>query len=96
MFNPKEKSKSQRSIESELERVLTSLRTEMIHSEEYAKTLSLVERLNGLMDKEKPSTVSKDTALTVAANLVGIILIIRHEHLNVITSKALSFVIRAR
>ena len=47
-----------------------------------------------MMDKEKPSSVSKDAMLTVGANLLGIVLIIKHEHVNVITSKALGLVIR--
>jgi hypothetical protein len=40
--------------------------------------------------------ISPDVALTVAANLAGIILIIHHEQVGVIASKALGFVIKAR
>jgi len=42
--------------------------------------------------QETPDRVSYDTMVATAANLVGIALIIRHEHVNVITSKAMSFV----
>lgn len=83
-------------LESELERMIRRLNSEVPLSEEYAKTLTLVERLEEMMEKEKPSSVSKDTLVTVAANLAGIFMIIRHEHVNVITSKALGFVIRSR
>jgi hypothetical protein len=83
-------------IEGELERTLIRLKAEGVESEEYAKTLTLVERLNGLMDRPKSSSVSKETLVTVGANLVGILLIIKHEHVNVITSKALNFVMRPR
>jgi hypothetical protein len=72
------------------------LKAETITNEEYAKTLSLVERLHKMLDKEKPASVSKDTMLTVGANLVGIILILKHEHVNVISSKALGFIMRPR
>lgn len=96
MFNSKEVPEHQRMIESELERALTAMRTEMVDGEDYVKRLNIVERLSGLMDKEKPKTLSKDTMLAVAANLIGIILIIRHENVNVITSKALGFVLRPR
>lgn len=92
----KEVSKSQRLIENELERSLTALRSEIIFNEDYTKTLSIVERLHDMMDKEKPNVVSKDTMLMVASNLVGIFMIIKHEHVNVITSKALGFVLRPR
>jgi hypothetical protein len=96
VFNSKEVPRRQRLLESELERALTRLRTELPNSEDYPKMLTIVERLHELMDEEKPSSVSKDVMLTVAANLLGILLIIKHESVNVISSKALSFVMRPR
>lgn len=96
MFGPKEKPRHQRELESELNRALTRLRAEMPNSEDYEKMLKLVERLHDMMDEEKPDVVSKNTLLTVGGNLLGIILVLKHERLNVITSKALSFVIRTR
>lgn len=96
MFESKETPRYQRMLEVELDRAIIDLKTEQIDSEGYKKTLGYVERLHGLMDKEKPSGVSKDTALNVIANLVGILLIIKHENVNVITSKALNFVTRLR
>ena len=96
MFNSKETPKHQRMLESELDRVLVRLKTEMPNSEEYTQMLSLVERLNEMLDKETPDVVSKNTMLIVGGNLLGIVLILKHEYLNPITSKALGFVIRAR
>ena len=96
MFNPKEKPKHQRMLEAELDRTIIRLRAEMQNSEDYTKTLSIVERLHEMIDKETRSSVSKDTMLVVGGNLLGIILILKHEHLNPITSKALGFVLRAR
>ena len=83
-------------IESELERALVYLKTEQVEDEKYKKGLGVVERLHGLVDKEKPETVSKNTALIVAANLIGILVILKHEYANPITSKALNFVMRPR
>lgn len=96
VFNSPEMPKYQRSLENELDRILIRLKTELPLSEEYTKTLGIVERLHKMMDRRKSSSVSKETMLTVAANLLGIILIIKHENVNVVTSKALGFVIRAR
>jgi hypothetical protein len=96
MFNSREQSNNQRLIEVELDRTLIQLKAERVTDEEYAKTLSLAERLHKMLDKEKPASVSKDTMLTVGANLVGIILILKHEHVNVISSKALGFIMRPR
>jgi hypothetical protein len=96
MFGPKEKPRHQRALESELDRALTRLKTEMPTSEDYEKMLKLVERLHDMLDEDTPEVVSKNTMLTVGGNLLGIILILKHERVNVITSKALSFVIRTR
>jgi len=85
-------------FESELERTISAMKmTPMIGSEEYVKQLSIAERLHGMVDKENPPGVSKETMITVGANLLGIILILKHEYAgNFISSKALGFVIRAR
>ena len=96
MFNSREKPKHQRMLESELDRALIRLKTEMLTTEDYTTMLSLVERLHKMLDEENPDVVNKNTLLVVGGNLLGIILILKHEYLNVITSKALSFVIRAR
>lgn len=96
MFNSKEKPKHQRMLESELDRALIRLKTEIFTTEDYDTMLRLVERLHDMLDKDKPDVVSKNTMLAVAGNLLGIILILKHEHLNPITSKALGFIIRPR
>lgn len=87
----------QRQLEAELERVIAGLKNHLSDSEEYAKMLTTVERLNELLAKEeKPNSVSKDTLANIGANLLGIFMIIKHENVNVITSKALSFVTRTK
>ncbi len=96
VFNSMEIPRHQRLIEGELERTLIHLKAEQITDEDYKKTLSLVERLYGMMDIQKPSRVSKDTMLVVGANLLGILMVIKHEHVNVVTSKALGFIMRPR
>lgn len=96
MFRRKEASKSRQLLEAELERVLLRLKIPLTDSEEYAKLLSIVERLKGLLDQEKSDSLSKDTMATVGANLLGILMIIRYEDVNVIVSKALNFVLKLR
>lgn len=44
----------------------------------------------------KHRTVSADTWATIAANLAGILIIVKHEEANVIASKALGFVQKLR
>lgn len=83
-------------LEDELEGALRDLKSHETGSEGYVKTLGYVERIHGMIDEPKSSPVSKDALLAAGANLLGILMIIKHENVNVITSKALSFVIRAR
>lgn len=47
-------------------------------------------------ESEKPDRVSKEAWAMIAANLVGIGMIIGYERVNIIASKALGFVLRAR
>lgn len=86
----------QRLLEEELERALRELAGTSVGTEEYVKTLTSVERLNDMMAKKIPSSVSKDTLANIGANLIGIFMILQHERLNVISRNALGFVIRTR
>lgn len=45
---------------------------------------------------ERKERISPDALISVAGNLLGIILILSHEKVNVITTKALGFVMRSR
>lgn len=79
--------------ESEKERVYRLMQEEDPRSSEYKKLLEMYEKLN---EVEKNDKVSKDTLATIAANLLGIGLILEHEQLHVISTKAINFVIRGR
>jgi hypothetical protein len=97
VFNSRETPRHQRMLEGELERAIGCLKLiPSMDQQEYSSTLKTTERLYEMMEKDKSSSVSKDVALTVVANLLGIFMIIKHEHVNVITSKALGFVFRLR
>lgn len=96
MFRDKAIPRHQRLLEEEFARVLTVLPLNPADSEDYAKLMKSAERIHAMMDIKKTSPVSRDTLLTVSANILGLLLIIRHEDVNVITSKALGFVIRVR
>lgn len=96
MFRDKEIPIHQRMIEGEYVRVLAELSMHQPDSAEYAKLLGNADRVRGMMEIRKPSPVSRETLLTVGANILGILLIIKHEDVNVITSKALGFVIRVK
>jgi hypothetical protein len=62
----------------------------------YQTTLDRVKELYKLKEQITPKRVSPDTALTVAGNLAGIVLILNFERAHVVTSKALAFVLKTR
>jgi len=95
MFTAKKIPAYKRLLETELEHCLKSLRAQVIGSEEHKQIMDAAVTLHDMMD-EDPSGVSKDTVVLVAGNLLGILLIIKHEHVNVLTSKALGLVLRPR
>lgn len=59
---------------------------------EYEKVLEQVERLNKIANSQKSEPIKKNEWLLAITNLVGIGVIVRHEHFNIITSKAIGFV----
>lgn len=84
-------------LEKEIEAVLLEMKDMYVGSEEYEIALNHLSTLHEInKSKEKKWNVSPDTMAIVVGNLLGIILILKHEELNVITSKAMNFVIKGR
>ena len=82
-------------LDKEIARTDRRLKDTTFGSEDYTKLfqfrLQLQELKNG---NSKP--LSKETLVIAATNLLGIILIIKHENVNVVTSKAMSLLMKAR
>ncbi len=76
-------------IDEHLEVMLVEAETK----QDISEVLLLMERYKDLKKKKQ---FSPDTLLVVAGNLLGIVLILNYEKLNVVTTKALTFVIRGR
>lgn len=55
-----------------------------------------IARKNAPEPPEPKKTVSPDTILLVAGNLLGILAVLNYERLHVVTSKALGFVMKPR
>lgn len=85
---------------SQLEKVLNDALLELDNhaptEEAYATIVDQAVKLHRMKEEETPSPVSKDTLALIAANLLGIVLIITHEHTNVITSKAMSLAVKPK
>lgn len=65
-------------------------------SDEYAAMVTQLVKLYPLKDAERPKTLSPDVLATISANLLGIAAILWHERAGIVTSKALSFVMKLR
>lgn len=76
-----------------IQRLLNALADQEPGSEEFDSILDQITKLHALKpEKSVRKPVSYDTILLVVSNLLGIGMVINHERLNVITTKALGFV----
>jgi hypothetical protein len=91
-LNPKPKTH----LQVEIDNVLFQMAAHPADSDEYAVMLDRVKTLKKLQSEDKTQRPSADTMILATTNILGIAMILRHEQLNVITSKALSFVIKPR
>lgn len=82
-------------IKQEINRIHSTMEGMKIESEEYQIAMGHLKTLYEIRSKDKIS-ISLDTMAVVAGNLLGLIFVLKHEELNVITSKALGFVIKGR
>lgn len=87
---------SEKSLDEQIDRALRTMDNYPVGSEEYLSCLTMATELTKLKKEQKSLSVSKDTLAVVAGNLVGIILVIKHESLNVITSKAMGLLLKPR
>jgi hypothetical protein len=64
--------------------------------EGYVAAIDSLVKLHKIKESEPRYLVSPDVVVSVAANLLGIMMILHHERANVIASKALGFVLKLR
>lgn len=83
-------------LEKAIDKVLTEMSAVHSDSDDHTKMVASLEKLYKLKEIDAPKRVSPDTLALIGGNIVGILLIIGHEKANVVTSKALSFVLKAR
>lgn len=62
--------------------------------QDYPEIMKKIQELYKLKEQNSPKRVTPDTLLLVGGNLAGILMILHYEHLHVIGSKALGFVLK--
>ena len=95
MFTPKP-SHNRAELEKAIDMVFEEMKKFGSDTPEYAKMVNQLDKLYTLRGIDPPTRVSLDTLATVTANLVGILLIINHERVNVVATKALGLVQKLR
>jgi hypothetical protein len=88
------KTKDQRLLDEEIERLIQRLKNEDPSTKEYAIISDNLRVLCESREKKNPGLIYTDTLLSIGANLIGLILILNFERTGVITSKAMSFLRR--
>lgn len=83
-------------VDKELDVLFAKLGSHEPDSEEYTVIFDRIAKLHKLQMEEKPQRISPDTLVIAGTNLLGIVMILSHERLNVITTKAMSFVLKPR
>jgi hypothetical protein len=86
----KTKSEPDTSLDAAMRKCFEKMKNLEETSDEYGKVLSRLSELHEMKQAEKPDQVSKNTMVLAATNLIGIFLIINHEHLHPVTTRAMS------
>lgn len=81
-------------MDEEIARLTAKLSTMQPLSEDYSKTVDLITKLTKARAEKNERAISMDTILTVGANILGMLLVLNYERLNVITSRAITMVWR--
>lgn len=83
-------------IDAEILSALSKLKETPKTSKEYGDLVDRIAKLHELKTKERPRLVSADTAVTVAANLIGIYWLTTYERERPLASKVINFVLKPR
>lgn len=92
----KPKDSNVQGLETTIDHLISEMASREGDSEEYTKMTDNLETLYKLKLEDKPDRVKLDTIAIVAGNLLGIIIIVGFEKSHVMTSKALSNLLKPR
>jgi hypothetical protein len=79
-----------------IDRAIRDLKNHNLGSEPYLISLNMATELTKLKKEQRSLAISKDTIAVVGGNLLGIFMIIKHESVNVVTSRAMSLLLKPR
>lgn len=83
-------------VEKEIASLFAELNSHEAHTATYAAIVTQIEKLMKAQSYQKDNRISKDTLVSVGGSLAGILMILNYEHLHVVTSKAIGFVLKTK
>lgn len=90
------KTETETKLDAEINALLDKLK-DTTDSDEYSTIVERLTKLHKLKTEERPKRISPDTALAVAANIVGILILISFESEHVIKARsAIGFIMKPR
>lgn len=96
-MSPKSTDSPAENLDKQINAHLASMSTlDPKESPEYATMVAHLETLYSLRNASAPKPMSTGEKATIAANIAGILLVLNHERLGVITSKAFSIITKLR
>jgi hypothetical protein len=85
-----------KTIDDEVNHVLDGLKKMSIDSEEYGVAVKNLQTLCEARSKKPAHLIEAETLVLAATNILGILLILHYEELNVVATKAISLVAKGR
>lgn len=83
-------------LQEAIDRLLLAMKDTDPTTDEYTSLVARLTELTKIKPQKAAIDISQDTIATIAANLVGIVLILHYERVNLVGSKALTFVQKLR
>lgn len=88
--------KSPDSIQKKIDELVASLKSMDVTDPKYSATIDQIDKLSKIANSQKKQSFSPDAVLAAGVNLLGIVLIMNHERLHVVTTKALGFIVKSK
>lgn len=82
----------EKTIDQEIEHILSVLETKSPDTDEYTTSARNLKTLCEARSYRPASRIELETVLTLATNLIGILMILKYERFDVVTSRAMSFI----
>lgn len=88
--------KEENPIDLEIKRLIQVMKTLPVGSDEYLRAADALKVMREARGIKGPLDIDINTVIAVAANIVGLLIVLNYEKTNVITTKAFGMLFRGR